>query len=66
MCAGDMVFSSGVGPEPIHHKELDVTNLTEAIMYLLRPSAQVAAQRVRERIEAEVSKNSLLPTLSAD
>lgn len=41
---GEMVAASGAGPSSIHHRQLTVDNLAEAIQFCLTPEAKAAAQ----------------------
>ncbi|KAH8114206.1 glycosyltransferase family 1 protein [Phellopilus nigrolimitatus] len=50
---GNMIYKSGAGPEPIRQKKLNAENLTAAIQYVLKPSAQAAAHRLASQIQAE-------------
>ncbi|KAH9212963.1 putative sterol glucosyltransferase [Leptodontidium sp. 2 PMI_412] len=50
---GQMIAAAGAGPQPIHHKSLNETNLTEAIQYCLTPKAVNSAQEISHRMKAE-------------
>lgn len=52
---GSMIYKAGAGPEPIPHKKLNVDNLRDAIKFATSPTAKIAAQRMAEQIEDEVS-----------
>jgi hypothetical protein len=48
-----MIYAAGAGPKPIHHKDLSVENLSEAISFLVTPDATQAAQLIAQRMSAE-------------
>lgn len=48
-----MVAASGAGPHPIHHKKLNVQNLSEAIQFCLTPEAARAAAGLASRMKTE-------------
>ncbi|KAH7152809.1 hypothetical protein EDB81DRAFT_789732 [Dactylonectria macrodidyma] len=50
---GEMVAASGAGPHPIHHKRLNVQNLSEAIRFCLTPEAAQAAAGLALKMKAE-------------
>lgn len=49
-----MIHKAGAGPEPIPHKELNATNLTEAVTFAISPAAKEAARTMAEQIRREV------------
>jgi hypothetical protein len=49
-----MIHKAGAGPEPIPHKQLNVTKLTDAIKFAISPSAKVAAKAMADEIKSEV------------
>ncbi|KAK4236149.1 sterol 3-beta-glucosyltransferase [Achaetomium macrosporum] len=50
---GGMVAAAGAGPAPIPQKQLNVTNLGEAIRFCLTPEASAAAQRMATQMRSE-------------
>ncbi|KAF9265967.1 glycosyltransferase family 1 protein [Marasmius fiardii PR-910] len=50
---GNMIYKAGAGPAPIHHKELDVDNLCNAIKFAVSPAAKEAAARMATQIREE-------------
>ncbi|KAG6852494.1 hypothetical protein C0991_011514 [Blastosporella zonata] len=50
---GAMIHKAGAGPEPIHHKKLDVDNLRDAIKFAVSAPAKEAARRMAEQIHSE-------------
>lgn len=48
-----MVAAAGAGPSPIHHKNLNAGNLTEALRLCLREETSVAARGIAERMNSE-------------
>ena len=50
---GNMVAAAGAGPQPILQKQLDSTNLAEAIRFCLTPEASQAAMGLAEKMAAE-------------
>jgi sterol 3beta-glucosyltransferase len=48
-----MVATAGAGPSPIDHKALTPTSLASAIRFILTPSAQLAAQKIAEKMSHE-------------
>ena len=48
-----MVATAGAGPPPINHKSLSPASLSSAIRFILTPSAQVAAQKISEKMSHE-------------
>ena len=50
---GNMVASSGAGPRPIDRESLDPTSLAAAIRFCLTPGAQLAAQKIAEKMSNE-------------
>ncbi|KAG4429362.1 hypothetical protein IFR05_015161 [Cadophora sp. M221] len=48
-----MISTARAGPQPIHHKSLNETNLTQAIQYCLTPEAVSAAQAISHKMKAE-------------
>jgi sterol 3beta-glucosyltransferase len=51
---GSMVQHAGAGPSPIPHRKLTALKLAAGIEYCLSESAKEAAQRMGEKIRAEV------------
>lgn len=50
---GDMVFTAGAGPRPIHHKLLTAERLSDAIKTCLSPSCMDAAKAISEKMSVE-------------
>ncbi|KAJ7162111.1 hypothetical protein C8R46DRAFT_1103536 [Mycena filopes] len=50
---GRMVAASGAGPEPVHHKDLDVRRLADAIAFCLTPHAAAAASELARKMKSE-------------
>lgn len=50
---GRMVAASGAGPEPVHHKDLDVRQLADAIAFCLTPHAAAAASELARKMKSE-------------
>lgn len=50
---GSMVAKAGAGPHPIHHKILNVDNLSTAIRFCLTQDAKDAAGKLSDMIRAE-------------
>jgi len=55
---GAMIHHAGAGPSPIPHKKLTAAELASGIQFCLTPDAQKAAQRLGEKVRAEVSRYS--------
>ncbi|WVQ68634.1 uncharacterized protein L199_006843 [Kwoniella botswanensis] len=53
---GEQIHARGAGPLPIPYKHLNVENLTEAILFVLTPQAQVAAAEMGRQIRAETGE----------
>lgn len=49
-----MIQKSGAGPKPIHHKDLTVKKLKEALLYATSLVAKEAAAVLAQRIHDEV------------
>lgn len=41
-----MVAAAGAGPQPIPHKNLNSTNLTEGLLFCLTPNVALAAEKI--------------------
>ncbi|KAJ7063648.1 glycosyltransferase family 1 protein [Mycena amicta] len=50
---GQMINKSGAGPAPIHHKELTVMNLRDALQFVTSQEAKTAAKGLAEQIKRE-------------
>ncbi|KXX80126.1 Sterol 3-beta-glucosyltransferase [Madurella mycetomatis] len=50
---GNMVAAAGAGPSPIPQKQLNTTNLAEAIRFCLTPEASNAARRMATEMQSE-------------
>ncbi|KAJ6562455.1 hypothetical protein B0H19DRAFT_1069079 [Mycena capillaripes] len=50
---GHMVAAAGAGPKPIHHKDLDVKRLADAIAFCLTPEAAAAAMTIGTKMRSE-------------
>ena len=48
-----MVSAAGAGPDPIPQRQLNATNLAEAIRFCLTPQASDAAQRMATQMRSE-------------
>ncbi|KAL0566939.1 hypothetical protein V5O48_015053 [Marasmius crinis-equi] len=55
---GNMIHRAGAGPVPIHHKDLNVENLCDAITYAISPEAKDAARKMAEQIRNEDGVNA--------
>ncbi|WWC93206.1 hypothetical protein V866_000039 [Kwoniella sp. B9012] len=53
---GEQIHARSAGPLPIPYKHLNVENLTEAILFVLTPRAQVAAAEMGRQIRAETGE----------
>ena len=50
-----MIYKAGAGPIPIPHKQLNVQNLKDAIMFAISPSAKDAAEKMAQQIHEDVN-----------
>jgi hypothetical protein len=48
-----MIHAAGAGPKPIHHRNLSIDNLSEAIRFLTTPEAAQSARLIAQRMSAE-------------
>lgn len=48
-----MITAAQAGPQPIHNKSLNASNLSEAIQFCLTPQALVAATEISQRMKVE-------------
>lgn len=54
-----MVYRAGAGPKPIKIKDLRTERLTEALLFVITPQAQVAARKLADKIAHEVRPESM-------
>ncbi|KAJ5727467.1 hypothetical protein N7493_005287 [Penicillium malachiteum] len=50
---GDMISAARAGPDPIPYKELNISNLVDAIRYCLTPAATAAAQHIATKMRQD-------------
>ncbi|KAJ5724974.1 uncharacterized protein N7483_006331 [Penicillium malachiteum] len=53
MLLGDMISAAEAGPDPIPYKQLNVSNLVQAIRYCLTPEATHTAQGVANKMQQD-------------
>ncbi|KAF9883640.1 UDP-Glycosyltransferase [Aspergillus nanangensis] len=62
---GNMVATTGAGPEPIPYKDLTAANLADAIAFCLTPHAAAVAQFIAESIHQEPGVDAAVKSFHA-
>lgn len=61
-----MVAAAGAGPKPIHHKSLNASNLTEAILFCLTPGALAASKQLSVKMSADTGVQTAVRSFHAN
>jgi sterol 3beta-glucosyltransferase len=54
-----MIHKAGAGPKPIHHKQLTVEKLKDALKFAVSPEAKASASNLALKIHEEVKLKSI-------